>query len=57
MMKIRDLTEKEQILYNELIYQINIFVEAKFNKTNLINILDALIEEVMKNDQERKTEN
>ena len=56
MMKIRDLTEKEQILYNELIYQINIFVEAKFNKTNLINILDALIEEVMKNDQEGKAE-
>lgn len=56
-MKVRDLIEKEQILYNELIMYINIYVLAARNRYNLINILDNLIEEVMKNDQERKTEN
>ena len=54
---MRELTEKEQVLYDELIMYINIYVVAKSNKTNLINILDDLIEEVMKNDQEGKTEN
>ena len=53
----RDLIEREQVLYNELIMYFNIYVKAKSNRINLINILDALIEEVMKNDQERKTEN
>lgn len=50
----RDLIEREQVLYNELIMYFNIYVVAKPNRINLINILDDLIEEVMKNDQEGK---
>lgn len=53
----RDLIEREQILYDELIMYINIYVKARKNRINLINILDDLIEEVMKNEQERKAEN
>ena len=54
---MRELTEREQVLYDELIMYINIYVVSKSSRTNLINILDDLIEEVMKNDQEGKTEN
>ncbi len=52
-----ELTEREQVLYDELIMYFNIYVVARSNRINLINILDDLIEEVKKNDQERKTEN
>lgn len=52
-----ELTEREKVLYDELIMHFNIYVVSKSNRTNLINILDDLIEEVMKNDQEGKTEN
>lgn len=54
---MRLLNEREQVLYDELIMYFNIYVVSKSNRTNLINILDDLIEEVMKNDQEGKTEN
>ena len=54
---MRELTKREQVLYDELIMYFNIYVVARKNRINLINILDDLIEEVMKNDQERKTEN
>ena len=57
LIQMRELTEREQVLYDELIMYINIYVVSKSNRTNLINILDDLIEEVMKNDQEGKTEN
>lgn len=52
-----ELNESEQVLYDELIMYFNIYVVARTNRINLINILDDLIEEVKKNDQERKTEN
>ena len=54
---MRELTEREQVLYDELIMYFNIYVLARKNRINLINILDDLIEEVVKNDQEGKTEN
>ena len=57
MMKIRDLTEREQILYEELIHKFSLYILPRQRKKETINLLDTLLEEVMKNDQEGKAEN